>query len=168
MITGVVGGRMHDLERLRTGVVTSRLVTRKAQRSLIDAGIEGVRIGAQVVMGDALGDRWVFVLQVHGDSLDAGEEVLRETLEQILLEGVAGEELEADLGTLEGLLERGFGQSRYWATRMSLMGAHGRSMEELWTIREGYAAVGVDEVDSMLRGLMARPDWFRIETVSGE
>jgi len=45
---------------------------------------------------------------------------------------------------------------------LSTLGVHGRTVDDLWNIRDGYRAVTAEQASKALQDTIERGDWFRV------
>jgi predicted Zn-dependent peptidase len=162
MVLGVRGSRLNDLERLRATILATMVLSDRARALGIERGISGTQLDAQVVLSEALGNRWALILRVRGDDLTGGETVLSEAAVSLVAEGIGVKELEAVKAELDASIARYFDRASYWSTRLSTLGQQGRSVDDLWTIRAGYADVSASDASTALREAIGTNDRFRI------
>lgn len=125
-------------------------------------GLENTRVDAQVIRSDAIGDQWALVMRASGSELSEAESVLAEALATIVSEGISDEELAAVKAELDRSIERYFDRAGYWSRRLSQMGLHGRDVQDLWSIREGYAQIDATQASGAIRDAVNGQDRFRV------
>lgn len=155
-ISGVLGGSLRDLDTLRATILAAMVLEAQAKREARERGMDLKDLDAQVVLSDALSDRWALMLNTRGDDAQSALALLNETAQHLMREGIDDEELDRIKDDLVRSIGRYFGSSRYWSTRLSTVGIHGRTVEDLWTIRDGYARVDAEAATQALRDSLGR------------
>ena len=157
------GGSLQDLPALRAIILASFVLNDAIREEADSIGLEGTKIDAQVVMSDALRDRWALVIRIRGDDPERAEDAARAAMDRLASEGIDDARLRAAQDQLISSIDRYFHRAGYWSTRLSSLGVHQRSIEDLWGIREGYASVTTQQATEMFRWTNARADWFRVD-----
>jgi len=160
---GMRGGDLSDLRFLRAMILASVVLDDVLLREARTLGYTETDIDAHVVMSDALGERWALVVRVRGGAVEECEQLVRAELERIASDGLDAGMVEAMREKLVASVDQYFDRAGYWSSRLSSLGPHGRTVDDLWTIREGYRAISADEATGALRSVMGRGDWFRVE-----
>lgn len=163
LVIGVRGGSLQDLGALRAIILASFVLNESIREQADSIGLHDTRIEAQVVMSDALRDRWALVIRIRGDDSARGEEAARAAMESLASEGIDETRLRSAQDRLIASIDKYFHRAGYWSTRLSSLGVHQRSVEDLWSIREGYASVTPEQATEMFRWTNARADWFRVD-----
>ncbi len=163
LVFGVRGGSMEDLETLRAIILAGMVLDEQLGDEAERLGLSRDAFDAQVGMSDALGDRWALLVSINANDAIAHEQRVREMVQQVAIDSVGMDELSRAQDRLVGSIDRYFDRPGYWSTRLSTLGAQGRTVEELWSIREGYRSVGSDQATRALREAIEQGDWFRIE-----
>ncbi|MEZ6165090.1 MAG: insulinase family protein [Phycisphaerales bacterium] len=162
LVVGMRGDGMDDLDRLRAIVVASMVLDDRIEKLAERRGVEGTRMVAQVVMSEALGDRWALIVRTRGDANELCEQIIDDAMRELDREGIRENELEQVKNELVDSIDRVFDSPRYWSVRMSMLGQQGRGVETLWSIRDGYAGVDAHEASEALRSALGSPDRFRV------
>ncbi|MFG0315536.1 MAG: insulinase family protein [Phycisphaerales bacterium] len=163
LVIGVRGGSLQDLPALRAIILASFVLNDAIREEADSIGLEGTKIDAQVVMSDALRDRWALVIRIRGDDPERAEDAARAAMDRLASEGIDDARLRAAQDQLISSIDRYFHRAGYRSTRLSSLGVHQRSVEDLWGIREGYASVNTQQATEMFRWTNARADWFRVD-----
>ncbi len=162
LVLGMMGSGMTDLEQLRASILAAMVLSDRAQALARARGLDGVRLDAQIMMSDAIGARWALVLRARGKSLGEGEAVFAEALSDLIAEGISDAELEGLQEDLDRSIGRYFDRAGYWSRRLSELGMHGRSVQDLWEIRSGYAAIDAERASEALRMVVNSQERFRV------
>lgn len=159
---GMLGSTMDDLQQLRATILAAMVLSDRARAVAEAQGLENTRVDAQVIRSDAIGDQWALVMRASGSELSEAESVLAEALATIVSEGISDEELAAVKAELDRSIERYFDRAGYWSRRLSQMGLHGRDVQDLWSIREGYAQIDATQASGAIRDAVNGQDRFRV------
>jgi predicted Zn-dependent peptidase len=160
---GVRGEPMDDLSSLRAMILAGKVLDMRLEDEARRLGLKSEAFDAQIVMSDSLGDRWALMVSIQGDDIEQKESIVRAVMEQLLVDGIDSLELESVQDWLVGSIDRYFNRAGYWSTRLSTLGLHRRTVDDLWGIREGYRSVDSAEATRALRDAMKREAWFRID-----
>lgn len=159
---GMLGSSPHDLEHLRATILGAMVLSDRARALGRSRGLEDTRLDAQVIMSDALGDRWALTLRARGRALGEAESVLHEAMALIASEGIGEQELAEVKGELDRSFARYFDRAGYWSRRLSELGLNGRDVQDLWSIREGYAGIDAPQASEAIRDAINKKDRFRV------
>jgi predicted Zn-dependent peptidase len=163
VVFGVRGEPIDDLTELRAMILAGKVLDVRLERQAERLGVPSSALDAQIVMSDSLGDRWALMVSIKGQDLEGKEAVVREVMERLRSDGVSADELASVQDWLTGSIDQYFDRAGYWSTRLSTLGLHGRTIEDLWSIREGYRAITPAEATRALREAMDQRSWFRVE-----
>ncbi len=163
LVIGVRGGSLQDLPAVRAIILASIVLNDSIREEADSVGLQDTKIDAQVVMSDALRDHWALVIRIRGDDPELAEEAARNAMDRLASGGINEARLRAAQDQLISSIDKYFHRAGYWSTRLSSLGVHQRSVEDLWSIREGYASVTAQQATEMYRWTNARADWFRVD-----
>lgn len=164
IFVGMRAARKDGLDRLRATILAAMVLEDRARALGLAQGIEDTRLDAQVVMSDALGDDWALVMRARGQEPEQGESTLREAMATMVSEGINDEDLAPIKRELDRSIERYFDRAGYWSQRLSTLSMYGRDVHDLWTIREGYAAISAQQASEALREIVHAADRFKVRT----
>ncbi len=162
LVVGMIGGSMAELDRLRATILASMVLSDRIREIVKERGLAGSKVDAQVAMSDALGERWAMMMWARGGDLGACESVMQEAADEILSNGIEEDQLTRVKDELDASIERYFDRAGYWSSRLSSLGVQGRTVDDLWMIRDGYAGVDVAEANEALRDVFASTTRFRV------
>ncbi|HSG65974.1 MAG TPA: insulinase family protein, partial [Gammaproteobacteria bacterium] len=160
-ISGTLGGSLDSLDSLRATILASMVLHERARSAVKQAGLEA-DVDVQVVMSDSLGDRWAFLMRVDGPDEAAAIAMMNEAAEEMMSNGIAQDDLDRVKDDLDRSLARYTQSARYWSTRLSGVGLHGRTIEDIWSVRSGYASIDADTATDALRAALGSGDRFVI------
>lgn len=155
-ISGVLGGSQQDLRTLRATILAAMVLEERAGAVARERDMDIKGLDAQVAFSDALGDRWALLLSARGEDAQPALALLHKAGEQLMDSGIDAQELDRIKADLVQSIGRYFRSPRYWSTRLSTVGIHGRSVEDLWTIRDGYASIDAETATQALRETLGR------------
>ncbi len=160
---GYVCGSTDDLPGLRATILASMVLGERLNALVAASGFDG-ELSAQVVLSDAIPGRWALLLRVRcAPGLEgAGLGLLDRAAGELEEGGIDAAALAAAQERLAGSMGRYFDRASYWSARMSGLGLSGREVEDLWTIREGYAAVTSERASDALRAALGGGERFRV------
>lgn len=169
VVRGYVGSSTDDLPTMRAAIVASMVLGDRLRALADERGLKG-KVGANVVRSDAIPGRWTLLIRAYCDpSQDrAASEIIDDAISAIEQEGIGEPELELVQSRLEGSIGAYFGTGAYWSARMSTLGLNGRSLDELWTIRQGYASVTTRAASSAIGDVLVSREQFKIVVTGGE
>ena len=160
-ISGTLCGSLESLDSLRATILAS-MVLHDRVRSLVKQGGLEADVDAQVVMSDSLGDRWAFLMRVGGPDDAAAIRLMNEAADEMMSDGIAQDDLDRIKSGLDRSLARYTQSARYWSTRLSGVGLHGRTLDDVWSVRSGYARIDAETATDALRAALGGGDRFVI------
>ncbi|MFG0299833.1 MAG: insulinase family protein [Phycisphaerales bacterium JB047] len=152
-ISGVLGGSVEDLDTLRATILASMVLGERIRAATERHGVEA-SVDAQVVTSDSLLDRWALMFRVEGPGDESVMELVHDVADEMLSDGINPDELEPIKDELDRTLGQYTQNARYWSTRLSGVGLNGRTIEDVWSVRAGYAGVDADEATTALRAAL--------------
>ena len=117
-------------------------------------------------MSEALGNQWAMMIRIGSDDPTVHEQRAREIMHQLSIDGIDAEELGTVQDRLVASIDRYFDRPGYWSSRLSTLGVHGRTVDDLWNIRDGYRAVTAEQASKALQDTIERGNWFRVHIES--
>ena len=162
LLLGARGGSMGDLANLRATILAVMVLDQHLEREANQIGLPEEDLDAQVFMSEALGNQWAMMIRIGSDDPTIHEERAREIMHQLSIDGIDAEELAAVQDRLVASIDRYFDRPGYWSSRLSTLGVHGRTVDDLWNIRDGYRAVTAEQASKALQDTIERGDWFRV------
>ncbi|MBM90039.1 MAG: hypothetical protein CMJ35_00295 [Phycisphaerae bacterium] len=160
-VSGVLGGSVEDLATLRATILASMVLGERVRAAVEQHGYEA-SVDVQVVTSDSLRDRWALLFLVEGSGDDAVMGLVRDVADEMLSEGIGFDELDPIKADLDQMLGHYARSARYWSTRLSGVGLNGRTIEDVWSVRAGYAAVDADAATMALRSALGGGQRFAI------
>ncbi len=166
---GYVGEPGRDLRSLRSLILSAMVLTDRMKQRGDAIGLDGY-IRADVWTSDVLMGRELLLARVwcHRDDVEAGVRIIDETIDAMVRDGIGDDELGDAQAKIDKLLDRYFSTPGYWSVRLSMLGFHGRRVDDLWGIREGYRAIDARYASRVFGELVGGNDRFRVEIVGTE
>ena len=161
IIIGTTEEKMPDIQQLRATVLATVVLKNEARELAHNAG-HSIDIDAQVVSSEALVDGYALIIRGYGNTSADAASFLKETAQRISAEGINQDQLRPVQKELVESITAYFGRSSYWSNRLSMLAKRDSTIDELWTIREGYQSVDAQMATEALRHALGAPDRFVI------
>ncbi len=166
---GYVGEAGQDLRSLRSQILAAMVLSERMKQQGQVSGFDGL-FRANIWTSDVLVDRAFLLVRVwcEEEVFEQAQRVVDETIEAMVRQGIGDDELARAKGRVDALIGRYFDTPRYWSVRMSMLGFHGRRVDDLWRIRQGYREIDAPYATRVFGALIEGNDRFRIEIVGME
>ncbi len=166
---GYVGEAGQDLRSLRSQILAAMVLSERMKEQGQASGFDG-SLRANIWTSDVLVDRVFLLVRVwcEEEAFEPAQQVVDETIEAMVRLGIGGDELARAKGRVDALIGRYFDTPGYWSVRMSMLGFHGRQVDDLWQIRQGYREIDAPYITQVFRALIGGNDRFQIEIVGVE
>lgn len=161
---GYVSNKPVDLSSLRGLFLGAMVLNDRIDQLEDEQGIE-IPIRAQVGFSDAIPDRVMLIVRSRCEesAYETVIDLIDEAIGSVVRDGVDEDELIGVQDRIERSINQYFDSPSYWSARLSMLGVHARSVDDLWTIRQGYHALDSEMVSHVFGELVSSRDQFRVE-----
>lgn len=165
-VLGFVGLSDRELPAMRSMILASMVLSERIRVRVDAEGFNGY-IRAHMGFSDVISDQMLFMIRVRckEELLSDAYGIIDETIDEIVRDGIGEDELAGVQKQIDKSIGRYFETPAYWSQRLSTLGVHGRSVEDLWGIRGGYNGVTAEYSSQVFRELSTSNDRFRVEIV---
>ena len=161
---GFVSDKHLDLASLRGLFLGVMVLNDRIGQLKDERGVE-FSIRANVGFSDAIAGRAMLLVRGWCDEseLETVSELIEDAIELVVRDGIDADELSSVQDRIDRSILEYFDTPTYWSARLSMLGVHDRSVDDLWTIREGYRVIDHELVSRVFGEMVSSRDQFRVE-----
>ncbi|PCI07121.1 hypothetical protein COB72_10775 [bacterium] len=169
VVFGFVGEQDQPLDELRALILTSMVLNEMLGAMVAEAGFVGA-VRAEVAYTDETPNQMVMFIRARcsEDDIDQGRSIVRDAIDEIADRGVSSESLQRHQLKVDESIAWYFDTPSYWSQRLGVLGVHGRRVDDLWEIREGYQNIDAGYAKAVFDALVVGDEQFTIEILGRE
>ena len=169
VVFGFVGEKDQPLDELRALILASMVLNEMLSEMVDEAGFDGA-VRAEIAYTDETPNQMMMLIRARcsEDDIDQGRRIVRDAIDEIADRGVSSESLQRHQLKVDESIAWYFDTPSYWSQRLGVLGVHGRRVDDLWEIREGYQSIEAEYAKVVFDALVVGDEQFTIEILGRE
>ncbi len=169
VVFGFVGEKDQPLDELRALILASMVLNEMLGAMVDEAGFGGA-VRADIAYTDETPNQMIMLIRARcsEDDIDQGRGIVRDAIDEIADHGVSSESLQRHQLKVDESIAWYFDTPSYWSQRLGVLGVHGRRVDDLWEIREGYQSIEAGYAKAVFDALVVGDEQFTIEILGRE